>query len=291
MAPLGLGGLWPGPLPAASAASAAGAEAMKTAQNSSFRGFLIVFFFLKSLVTYQHIYRPHWIYTFQIIRYQPMGQYHIIQKQLVLYFTIFHYISLKHESAKDLQKAFVTLWEFFNHWHRRNGHFVFISFLNVWSPFEWPVFMGAGQSQVGDQMCRGTAASAAVPRCFQFSFHIFHIFHIVFGSFFYIFWDLDFHFSDCWDGRVKCIGDGWDFDAQSVDTFELRPLLRLPDKSSPFANFDTFGWRWRPSAISRSSHPRAVPLGFLELTAFTRIELLGPWEFEWYSWWFSKAPI
>jgi hypothetical protein len=45
MAPLGLGGLWPGPLPAASAASAAGAEAMKTAQNSSFRGFLIVFFF------------------------------------------------------------------------------------------------------------------------------------------------------------------------------------------------------------------------------------------------------
>ena len=116
-----------------------------------------------------------------------MGQYHIIQKQLVLYFTIFHYISLKHESAKDLQKAFVTLWEFFNHWHRRNGHFVFISFLNVWSPFEWPVFMGAGQSQVGDQMCRGTAASAAVPRCFQFSFHIFHIFHIVFGSFFTFF--------------------------------------------------------------------------------------------------------
>lgn len=166
-----------------------------------------------------------------------MGQYHIIQKQLVLYFTIFHYISLKHESAKDLQKAFVTLWEFFNHWHRRNGHFVFISFLNVWSPFEWPVFMGAGQSQVGDQMCRGTAASAAVPRCFQFSFHIFHIFHIVFGSFFLHFLRFGFSFLGLlgWESEMhwrwlgfrcpKC----WHFRAEAVAAApgQVQPLCQL----------------------------------------------------------------
>ncbi|CAL1140937.1 unnamed protein product [Cladocopium goreaui] len=95
-------------------------------------------------------------------------------------------------------------------------------------------------------MCRGTAARAAVPRCFQFSFHIFHIY---FGSFFLHFLRFGFSFLGFWDGRVKC-RDCWHFDANfgpfCVDSFELRPLLRLPDKSSPFANFDTFGWRWSP---------------------------------------------
>ena len=127
--------------------------------------------------------------------------------------------------------------------------------------------------------CKGCSTS-------MLSIFISHISHL-FWEFFFDFLRFGFSFLGFWDGRVKC-RDCWHFDANfgpfCVDSFELRPLLRLPDKSSPFANFDTFGWRWRPSAISRSSHPRAVLLaGFLELTAFTRIELLGPWEFEWYN--------
>ena len=76
--------------------------------------------------------------------------------------------------SKELLHAFATLWEFST---TGNMGQTFISFSSHFStdgiPLNGQSPRHPCQSQVGDQMCRGTAARAAVPRCFQFSFHIF----------------------------------------------------------------------------------------------------------------------